>query len=322
MEADNATKIQLVDEQTKKNVIEFLKYLENILDKITWNELSECVQLINKIHNQTGLTIENINTEHGLTEKAEIFKQMFLLYKKIHADLEFYLKVELIPVLDNALINYIDTNGNYNNTNKILIRNEFIITSRGNYKILNIIDYIYEQSNNYTFPNGFFIIKYFPAETVLPNVIMFKNAQLPITMLKYFMGETIDHSSLDLIITVDNDFVKQHVLQQNDINTLRNNIVEFLESILGEYYLITKIPRITVIPEYAVGTNELVKNNLKDIKQITNDIKKYLSEKDLQACAICNINNSNAKLKHFCNKLYCNYCYNILFKVGFFKIVD
>lgn len=300
-------------------ILELWRYVSENASKIDWNMLQRDVAII-----RTYSTIENLDAQHGLSDTGLIYKQIFLLFKKINPNISFTLKVGIVPITDLVVIQKIKDNTQTNSQHQAMFRYEIILSADGNSDNFPLIEQIYEESKKFLAGNeildNLIVIKYYPQQPVPMFRITFKNVLLGPTVIKYRI-QKIGNEQLDIVFTVDDKIVKQHVTTQQDVYLLRNAFCVFLESLVGEFVVAAHIPRITALPETPHNiTYPTEVQYLKPLMSIVQDLTIALPT--LKKCEWCQLNENHVELKETGGKNYCPYCFGCAGRLGIYSIQD
>lgn len=281
------------------NIKVFWKFISENAGKINWPELQK--------------DIDEKKTEN-LSESSVLFNEISTLFKKIHTNISFNLRMNIVKITseellqkiasklenDNQPINFVES------ANKALLRYELILSVEGCLTHTPIVEQIYQTSKDFSFPDDLIVIKFYPPNPLITLSFMFKNVLVGPTLIKYYIKK-INNDKLDIMFTVDDNLVKQVIKNQDDIYLLRNSIFVLLETIVGEYSVMFYITNITVIPESAHAKYFASETqNLKQLTSICQDLQQMIPT--FKKCKLCHLNENHVSLEDD----YCTYCSNVL----------
>src|SRR6185437_8291810 len=236
--------------ENKNEINNLWKYVSENAVNIDWTQLHKDIEIIKKCPN-----IEDVTEQYGISTSGMIYREIFLLFKKINKELSFEIGMKMIPLVDPEIIDKIkfkhqkekaengenienvEIDPNDKKYRRALCRYEIIISANGNYLNFPLVKQICEISKEYTLLDDLLVVKYYPPDIFPVLRVLFKNILLGPSVMKYRLQNIsqTQEIKLDLVIAVDDKIIQQHIKTEGDISGLRNGVFLMLENILGEY---------------------------------------------------------------------------------------
>jgi hypothetical protein len=301
-------------------------------------------------------------TSNSFSDKINKVQIMQNILTKIDPSLHFRIKLDIIE-LDNY-----DFPGSFVEYTKKMkvVRYNLELSCSGSFSKMSLLNELHEMSDNYIIPDNWIIVKYFTEQnnpegsvdlikfgkdrfvginnfsynlkTLKESVFIGADERIvqqnisiydKLSEVKKLFDNITINDLYDLTIVFPDDLL-QFLHTQEDIYEIRNSVLDWIESILGEYLTAIQITRFTVIPQAGYEMQ------LKDIITLkhANDLRKELTRihMNVKHCKLCKLAEYNVKLLNtpifdtlehpYINGLLCEYCIKILlnFKPMYDKI--
>jgi hypothetical protein len=190
-----------------------------------------------------------------------------------------------------------------------IVRYDLCISASGDSTKFDLIDKIVSAGNAYQIPEDWNIVKLCCKMQDAYGLIPSKPGEMiSISMMEYKLQKLDD--GYHLMLYVDEKYV-QTIQTQEEIYQLRNGVLLWLESLIGEYHTAKSIPYLTILP--ASVNDQVTQNGV----YLTPELNEIFHDK---CCALCTISEINSKLTNhsnmleypYINNLLCDHCFTVL----------